>query len=122
LPAEVQNEFLGIGALIPQDDMLSASPVLLSRLMVVLAKHMAAATRGMIPFTESPSAYHVAFAPLEPHDFSTRPCWQLQIGGFLPVPATDTELERVLDFREACTSEREELARAVRKLLLQLSA
>jgi hypothetical protein len=122
LPEEVQHELLSIGALIPQDDMLRASPVLLSRLMVVLAKHLAAATRGMIPFTESPSAYHVAFAPLGPPDLSTRRCWQLQIGGFLPVPANDTSLERVLEFREAYTSEREELARAVRKLLLQLSA
>ena len=44
--------------------MLHVSPVLLSRLMVVLAKHLAAATRGMIPFTDSPSANQVAFEPL----------------------------------------------------------
>lgn len=121
LPEEVQNELLAIGALAPQGHMLHVSPVLLSRLMVVLAKHLAAATQGMIPFTESASACHVAFKPLGQTNLPTRYCWQMQIGELLPVPADDTPLEKVLQFREACTSEREELARAVRKLLLELS-
>lgn len=54
--------------------------------MIVLAKHLAAAVRGTIPFTDSPSANQVAFAPLGP-DLRHRRCWQLQIGHLLPVPA-----------------------------------
>jgi len=110
-----------MGALAPHGDMLQASPALLSRLMVVLAKHLAAATQGMIPFTESASAYHVAFKPPGQPNLPTRYCWQMQIGELLPVPADDTPLEKVLQFREAYPTQREELARAVRRLLLQLS-
>lgn len=54
LPYEVEHELVEIGALVPQKDMLRASPVLLSRLMIVFAKHLAAAAQGMIPFTDSP--------------------------------------------------------------------
>lgn len=119
LPGEVESDLVAIGALVPDADMLRASPVLLSRLMVVLARHLAAAMRETIPFTDSRSAYRVAFAPLGP-DLAHRRCWQLQIGGFLPVPAPDTPLQRVLGFREAYAEEREELAGAVRKLLLSV--
>jgi Family of unknown function (DUF6236) len=122
LPYQVQDELLAKGALIPRDDMLLASPVLLSQLMVVLAKHLAAATRGTIPFTESPSAQHVAFAPLGQPNVPAWPCWQVQIGQFLPVPADDAPLEKVLAFRELYADEREELAKAVGRLLLRLSA
>jgi hypothetical protein len=48
LPYEAEHDLVEIGALVPQEDMLRASPVLLSRLMVVLAKHLAAAARGVI--------------------------------------------------------------------------
>ena len=61
LPSQVEHELISIGALIPDDRMLRASPVLLSRLMILLAKHLAAATRGAIPFTDSPSAHQIAF-------------------------------------------------------------
>lgn len=120
LPYEVQDDLLSIGALVPQEEMLLASPVLLSRLMVVLAKHLAAATRGMIPFTDSAPAHQVAFTPLGP-DLPTWNCWQLQIGDFLPVPADNTPLKRVIKFRQAYADEREQLTVAVRKLLLQVS-
>ena len=103
----------------PQDGMFRISPVLLSRLMVVLAKHLAAANGGMIPFTDSPSAYQVAFTPLG-SDLPAQLCWQLQIGEFLPVPADDTPLVKVLMFREAYNGERDELAGAVRKLLVSV--
>lgn len=120
LPYEVENDLVEIGALVPQEDMLRASPLLLSRLMVVLAKHLAAAARGVIPFTDSPSANQVAFAPLGP-DLQHRRCWQLQIGHLLPVPAHDVPLAKVLEFRDAYDDERQELARAVGKLLLSMS-
>jgi hypothetical protein len=120
LPYEAEHDLVEIGALVPQDDMLRASPVLLSRLMVVLAKHLAAAARGVIPFTNSPSANQVAFAPLGP-DLRHRRCWQLQIGHLLPIPASDVPLTKVLEFRDAYDDERQELARAVRKLLLSMS-
>jgi hypothetical protein len=119
LPYEVENDLVSIGALVPDADMLRASPVLLSQLMVVLAKHLAAATPGVIPFTDSPSAHQVAFTPLGA-DLAQRRGWQLQIGDFLPIPAPDTPLTKVLDFRQAYTGEREELAGAVRKLLLSV--
>ena len=102
LPYEVEHDLVEIGALVPQEDMLRASPVLLSRLMVVLAKHLAAAARGVIPFTNSPSANQVAFAPLGP-DLRHRRCWQLQIGHLLPIPASDVSLTKVLEFRDAYT-------------------
>jgi hypothetical protein len=117
LPKIVEHELRDIGALREEAGMLQASPVLLSRLMVVLAKHLAAAERGVIPFTDSPSAHEVAFAPLGP-DLRHRRCWQMQIGHLLPMPAPDTPLTKVLDFREAYEDERKELAGAVRKLLL----
>jgi len=120
LPYEVENDLVDIGALVPQEGMLRASPVLLSRLMVVLAKHMAAAARGVIPFTDSPSANQVAFAPLGP-DLRYRRCWQLQIGHLLPVPVPDVPLTKVIEFRDAYDDERQELARAVRKLILSMS-
>ena len=120
LPYEAEHDLVEIGALVPQEDMLRASPVLLSRLMVVLAKHLAAAARGVIPFTNSPSANQVAFAPLGP-DLRHRRCWQLQIGHLLPIPASDVSLTKVLEFRDAYEDERQELARAVRKLLLSMS-
>lgn len=120
LPYEVEVDLVNIGALIAQDGMLLASPILLSRLMVVLAKHLAAATRGVIPFTNSPSANEVAFAPLGP-DLHHRRCWQMQIGHLLPVPASDMPLTKVLEFRDAYDDERQTLARAVRKLLLSMS-
>lgn len=116
----MEDDLVTIGALVPDDGMLRASPVLLSRLMVVLAKHLAAADRGIIPFTGLPSAHSVAFAPLGP-DLAHRSCWQLQIGHLLPVPAPDAPLTKVLEFREAYADEREELAAAVRKLLLSAS-
>ena len=119
LPYAVQRDLLSIGALEPQDDMFRISPVLLSRLMVMLAKHLAAATGGMIPFTDSPPAYQVAFTPLG-SDLPAQLCWQLQIGEFLPVPADDTPLVKVLMFREAYSGERDELAGAVRKLLVSV--
>jgi hypothetical protein len=119
LPYEVERDLVSLGALVPDADMLRASPVLLSQLMVVLAKHLAAASRGVIPFTDSPSANQVAFTPLGP-DLRFRRGWQLQIGDFLPIPAPDTPLMKVLDFRHAYTDERESLAGAVRKLLLSL--
>jgi len=75
----------------------------------------------MIPFTGSPSAHQIAFTPLGQSNLPTRRCWQLQIGELLPVPADDTPLDKVLEFREVYASEREELAQAVRKLLLRLS-
>jgi len=121
LPGEVERDLLDLKAAVPHEDMLLVSPVLLSRLMVVLAKHMAAVTSGTIPFTESPSAHDVAFAPMGQPDDSAWPCWQLQIGQFLPVPADDTPLKAVLAFRDRYTSEREELAKAVRALLYDLS-
>jgi hypothetical protein len=140
LPYGFESDLVGIGALVPDGGMLRASPVLLSRLMVVLAKHLAAATRGVIPFTDSPSANQVAFAPLGPEppgpagsgpdqpgpeplgpDLRHRRCWQLQIGHLLPVPAPNVPLDKVLEFREAYKDERQELARAVRKLLLSMS-
>jgi hypothetical protein len=120
LPYEVESDLVDIGALVPQEGMLRGSPVLLSRLMVVLAKHLAAAARGVIPFTDSPSANQVAFAPLGP-DLRHRRCWQLQIGHLLPVPAPEVPLAKVLEFRDAYDDERQELARAVRKLLLSMS-
>ena len=120
LPYEVEDALVEIGALVPQEGMLRASPVLLSRLMVVLAKHLAAAARGVIPFTNLPSANQVAFAPLGP-DLRHRRCWQLQIGHLLPVPAHDVPLTKMLEFRDAYDDERQELARAVRKLLLYMS-
>lgn len=120
LPYEVESELVEIGALIPQQDMLHASPVLLSRLMVVLAKHLAATETGVIPFTDSPSANQVAFAPLGP-DLAHRRCWQLQIGHLLPVPAPHVPLTKVLEFRDAYDDERQELAQAVRKLILSMS-
>ena len=120
LPFEVEKDLVEIGALVPQEGMLQASPVLLSRLMVVLAKHLAAASRGVIPFTNSPSANQVAFAPLGP-DLRHRSSWQLQIGHLLPVPAPNVPLTKVLEFRDAYSDERQELARAVRKLLLSAS-
>lgn len=120
LPHEVEDDLVEIGALVPQEGMLRASSVLLSRLMVVLAKHLAAAARGVIPFTNSPSANQVAFAPLGP-DLEHRRCWQLQIGHLLPVPVPDVPLMKVLDFRDAYDEERQDLARAVRKLLLSMS-
>jgi len=86
LPNDIEHDLLTIGALVPDADMLRASPVLLSRLMVVLAKHLATATRGVIPFTDLPSANQVAFTPLGP-DLGYRRGWQLQIGDFLPIPA-----------------------------------
>jgi hypothetical protein len=85
--------------------MLHASPVLLSLLMVVLAIHLAAAAQGVIPFTDSPSANQVAFAPLGP-DLRHRRCWQLQIGHLLPVPTPDVPLTKVLEFRDAYDDER----------------
>lgn len=97
--------------------MFRASPVLLSQLMIVLAKHLAAATQGMIPFTDSAPAHRVAFTPLGP-DLSYRYSWQMQIGGFLPIPALDTPLKTVLKFRDAYPEEREKLAREVSKLLV----
>lgn len=120
LPYEVENKLVEIGALVPQEGMLHASPGLLSRLMVVLAKHLAAAAQGVIPFTNSPSANKIAFAPLGP-DLRHRRCWQLQIGHLLPVPASNVPLSKVLEFRDAHADERQELARAVRKLLLSVS-
>jgi len=120
LPYEVEDDLVDIGALVPQDGMLRASPVLLSRLMVILAKHLAVATRGVIPFTNSPSANQVAFAPLGP-DLRHRRCWQLQIGHLMPIPAHDVPLTKVLEFRDAYDDERQELTRAVRKLLLSMS-
>lgn len=117
LPGEVEGDLVAIGAFVPHAGMLRASPVLLSQLMIVLAKHMAAASQNTIPFTDSRSAYQIAFAPLGP-DLAHRRSWQLQIGDFLPVPAPDTPLEQVLAFREAYAAERQELADAVRKLLL----
>jgi hypothetical protein len=121
LPYEVQDDLLLRGAAIPQDEMLLVSPALLSRLMVVLAKHLAAAMQGVIPFTESLSAHYVAFAPLGQPNVPAWPCWQLQIGQLFPVPADDTPLEKVLAFREIYTDERKELAGAVNKLLFGLS-
>ncbi|MGH3503784.1 MAG: hypothetical protein ACRDQA_23250 [Nocardioidaceae bacterium] len=91
LPQAVEHDLVEIGALVPQEGMLRASPMLLSPLMIVLAKHLAAAAQGMIPFTDSPSANQVAFAPLGP-DLRHRRCWQLQIGHLLPVPASDAPL------------------------------
>jgi hypothetical protein len=88
--------------------------------MVVLAKHLAAATRGVVPFTDSPGANQVAFAPLGP-DLRHRTSWQLQIGHLLPVPASDMPLEKVLQFRDAYEDERQELAHAVLKLMLSMS-
>ncbi len=119
LPEVVQHDLLSIGALIPQDDMFLISPVLLSRLMVVLAKHLAAATPGVIPFTDSPLAAQVAFTPLG-SDLAARLCWQLRIGEFLPVPADDTPLVKVLKFREAFNGERNQLSEAVSKLLVSV--
>jgi len=83
LPRAVENDLVELGALIPQEGMLRGSPALLSRLMVLFAKHLAAAAREVIPFTELPSASQVAFAPLGP-DLGHRRCWQLQIGHLLP--------------------------------------
>jgi hypothetical protein len=120
LPYEVEHDLVEIGAFVPQEGMLRASPVLLSRLMIVLAKHLAAAARGTIPFTDSPSANQVAFAPLGP-DLRHRRCWQLQIGHLLPVPAPDASFAKVLEFRDAYADERQELAQVVRKLLMSMA-
>jgi hypothetical protein len=121
LPGEVERDLLDLNIAVPRDNMLLVSPVLLSQLMVVLAKHLAAVTSGMIPFTESPSAHDVAFAPLGQPDDSAWPAWQLQIGQFLPVPADNASVKEVLAFRDRYSSEREELAKAVRDLLYNLS-
>lgn len=120
LPYIVEGDLIEIGALVPDSGLLRGSPVLLSRLMVVLARHMAAAAQGVVPFTDSPGAQQVAFAPVGP-DLGHRRCWQLQIGHLLPTPAPDVPLTKILDFREAYADEREELALAVRKLLLSAS-
>ena len=61
----------------------------------------------------------MAFTPLG-SDLAARLCWQLRIGEFLPVPADDTPLVKVLKFREAFSGERNELAGAVRKLLVSV--
>lgn len=120
LPYIVEDDLIGIGALVPDSGLLRGSPMLLSRLMIVLARHMAAAVQGVIPFTDSPAAQQVAFAPVGP-DLGHRRCWQLQIGHLLPTPAPDVPLTKVLEFRDAYADEREELAAAVHKLLLSAS-
>lgn len=119
LPLTIQDELVGIGALAREDDgMFRVSPVLLSQLMIVLAKHLAGASRGVIPFTDSIPAHKVAFAPLGP-DLSLRQAlaWQMDIGGLLPIPGPNTPLKKVLKFRAAHSDELEELTREVRQLL-----
>ena len=125
LPLTVQDDLVEIGAFAPEErGMYRVSPVLLSRLMIVLAKHLASASGGMvIPFTDSLAAHRVAFAPLGP-DLSLRQAmaWQIDIGDLLPIPRPDTPLANVLRFRAAYHDEREELAQAVLKLLVAASS
>lgn len=45
----------------------------------------------------------------------------MQIGRLLPVPTPNTSLAKMLQFRDAYADERQELAQAVRKLLLSMS-
>ncbi len=119
LPLAVQDELVESGAFAPEDgNMYRVSPVLLSRLMIVLAKHLAAASRGVIPFTDLVAAHEVAFAPLGP-DLRLRQAlaWQMDIGDLLPIPSPETSLEKVLKFRVAYADERQELNRAVGKLI-----
>ncbi|WP_327096081.1 DUF6236 family protein [Nocardia vinacea] len=94
-------------------------------------------TDSLYPYTDSPAAHHFAHSPLafdhyapgaeeDPRSlvFSPRfpnartmPCWEIEIGGLLPVPGHEVRIQDLIAFRERYSDERRRLIMAVDRLV-----
>lgn len=72
----------------------------------------------IVPTTDSNFAHHCTTAPISTAPVTTS--WMVDVGALLPVPARDTPIEHVLDFRRRYGDERMRCMRAVRTLQTRL--
>lgn len=123
LPLSLQEELIAIGAAQPAGPAMRANPRLLLVILAVAAKHLAQAYANdattYLPHTDRPMTHRIAFGPLARAGDSQR-CWQVEVGAVLPVPASDTPLEKVLKFRDDYEDERTRLRIALHRLFKEL--
>ncbi len=123
LPLSFQEDLIAIGAAQPAGTAMRVNPRLLLAILAVTAKHLAQAhaddATTYLPHTDRPKTHRIAFGPLARADDSRR-CWQVEVGAVLPVPASDTPLEKVLKFRDDYEDERIQLRMALHRLFKEL--
>jgi Family of unknown function (DUF6236) len=123
LPVSFQEDLVAIGAAQPAGPAMQVNPRLLLAILAVTAKHLAQAyadeATAYLPHTDWSRAHRIAFGPLTQAGGSQR-CWRVELGAALPVPAADTPLQKVLEFRDDYQDERTRLRIALHHLLREL--
>jgi len=123
LPLSFQEDLIAIGAAQPAGSAMRVNPWLLLVILAVTAKHLAQAyaddATTYLPHTDRPKPHRIAFGPLARAGDSRR-CWQAEVGAVLPVPASNTPLEKVLKFRDDYKDERTRLRVALHRLFKEL--
>jgi hypothetical protein len=123
LPTSLQGDLIAIGAAQPAGPAMRVNPRLLLAILAVTAEHLAQAyaedATTYLPHTDRPIAHRMAVGPLAGAG-GRRRCWQVEVGQVLPVPASDTPLEKVLRFRDDYQDERTRLRMALHRLCKEL--
>ncbi|MEV6644702.1 DUF6236 family protein [Amycolatopsis sp. NPDC051371] len=117
----------GLARVARREPMLIVSPAVHFTLLSVLARQLAhdltawqrVADRAepCLPYTDQPWAFRLAHLPA-----TGKPerCWQVELGGLLPVPDPSVPVSEVIAFRLKYNDERVRLVRAIRNLLRRL--
>ncbi len=123
VPLSLQEDLIASGAAQPAGPAMRVNPRLLLAILAVTAKHLAEAyaddATTYLPHTDRPKAHRIAFGPLA-RAGDSRLCWQVEVGAVLPVPASNTPLEKVLKFRDDYETERTRLRMALYRLFKEL--
>lgn len=123
LPVSLQEDLIAIGAAEPAGPAMRVNPRLLLAILAVTAKHLAQAhaddATTYLPHTDWPKAHRIAFGPLARTGGGQR-CWQVEVGAALPIPAPDTPLGKVLEFRDDYQDERTRLRVSLYRLFKEL--
>jgi uncharacterized protein DUF6236 len=126
LPGEIEYELSDMRAVLDVNGVMQGSERFLRPLLAVTAKHLAAACKRRFPKdetvtnTDKASAYDDAYSHIGSLD--SQPCWLVNVGRLLPVPADDVPIQDVIEFRERFGDERGNLTREVRGILARLES
>lgn len=106
---------------------LTASPALLMILVSITARRVSADTNARLgctgpealrPYTDIDISFHLGNDPIPSRDAIE--CWQVEIGGLLPVPHTEVMMSDVIAFRNRYADERQRLMRELDRFLHEL--
>lgn len=87
----------------------------------VIARELASSSRvSYVPYTDRADAHDLTLRPQPDFRRARLAAWEMEIGSLLPVPAPGTSMAEVLAFRERYSDERQNLMRALHRMLADL--